>query len=110
MNTFYSTVVSLVTVCLLAACSGADGSPSVDEGSVEVEADARATEGAPQLELTGDGCKTNWDCNAGYVCVHMGFNKKCVLPCQNDAFGNSNCPSDQVCRQPLGTTFPRCVN
>jgi hypothetical protein len=65
----------------------------------------------PSVQMAAGGCKTDIECPPGYRCAKWAFKKnECVQTCINDALGHSNCPVGQVCRQPFGTSFPRCVN
>lgn len=52
-----------------------------------------------------DPCITDCDCNDGWRCATWVFQRnECVRTCSSD----SDCPSGQKCKKPLGTSFHRC--
>ena len=53
----------------------------------------------------GQKCKTDTDCDGSTRCAKFALKKdRCVVPCEED----SNCPSGEKCKQPLGADFKFC--
>ncbi len=91
---------------IVAPCAGGWGCPTSDTvGGIYKEGNGAHECLGSGIDDNEQECTSQGGCSLGYKCATWATKKnKCVKTCDK----NSDCPSGQKCKKPLGTSFKRC--